>query len=60
MSELSLNNTVILLKDVLEKGHTMREGHALMNLLQLYRFEENIAEAGNDGTHQIGGTRMST
>ena len=51
---------IILVKDVLEKGHTMREGHALMNLLQLLRFEENIAEAGNDGTHQIGGTHMST
>ena len=38
----------------------MREGHALMNLLQFLRFEENIAEAGNDGTHQIGGARMNS
>ena len=29
-------------------------------LSAILRFEENIAEAGNDGTHQIGVTRQST
>ena len=45
---------------VLDKGHIMRGGPALMNSLQFLRFEENIAEAGSDGTYQIGVTRMST
>ena len=63
MSELSLNNTVShnvyhTCERCVGKG-TYHERRACFDEF-IARFEENIAEAGSDGAHQIGVMRIST